>query len=201
MNTKNNKKYQETEKKICKTFLHLLTQKKLSDISITEICRAADITRATFYAHSSDVLGLMAKSDEMLSQDLVASLWEYNSQHEGAWDINVCFTQLFEHVRENRHFYRIYISHVPVLPLFEALPDAYLRLSGTDILRTKELDETLQRRLQFHNAFFYAGMTAFLRVWLEGDCRESVEEMLSLISEQYHPKQSALLNRKKHGTD
>ncbi len=61
MNTKNNKKFQETEQLICNTFLELLNKKSFSEITITEICREAGITRATFYAHCKDTRELMSE--------------------------------------------------------------------------------------------------------------------------------------------
>lgn len=185
-NVKNNKKYQQTEKQICLTFLELLEERRLSEISITEVCARAGITRATFYAHCRDLKELMSKTDQMLSQDLVALLYEYNHSHQRQWDIHYCFTLLFEHVKKHRKFYRIFISHVPIFPLFSVLPDFYQQLSGENIFQKSHLGDVDERKLQFHSAFFYAGMTAFLRIWLESDCKESVEEMMDLVNQQYH---------------
>ena len=133
MNTKNNKKFQETEQMICNTFLELLNKKSFSEITITEICREAGITRATFYAHCKDTRELMSRTDAMLSADMASSLWQYNSSHDESWRLEDCFRQLFDHIKSHRQFYRIYISHIQILPLFEKLPDAYLQISGRDI--------------------------------------------------------------------
>lgn len=190
MNTKNNKKFQETEKLICNTFLNLLNTQKFNEITISEICRQAGITRATFYAHCKDTRELMSKTDEMLSTDMAASLWQYNISHCDLWNLEDCFRQLFDHIKKHRQFYRIYISHIQILPLFEQLPDAYLQISGKDIYpNNRRLDGVDSRRLEFHKSFFYAGMTAFLSVWLKGGCQESSEELFKLIYDQYHPDQ------------
>lgn len=190
MNTKNNKKFQETEQMICNTFLELLNKKSFSEITITEICREAGITRATFYAHCKDTRELMSRTDAMLSADMASSLWQYNSSHDESWRLEDCFRQLFDHIKSHRQFYRIYISHIQILPLFEKLPDAYLQISGRDIYGSNlQLDGVNARTLEFHSSFFYAGMTAFLSVWFKGDCRESTEELLKLIYDQYHPSQ------------
>lgn len=194
MNKKNNKKYQETEKLICNTFLDLLEEKRLSGISITEICTKAAITRATFYAHSKDLHELMKKTDAFLSKDLIKHLYEYNISHRSDWELRQCFVQLFQHVKKHQNFYRIYISYVPIFPLFSTLPDFYLQLSGEDIYKKSHLDELEQRKLLFHSSFFYAGMTAFLRIWLESGCKESIDEMLLLINEQYHQKAPEVKN-------
>lgn len=185
MNTKNNKKYQDTENLICTSFLSLLEEKTFSSISITEICSRAGITRATFYAHCKDTCELMKHTDEMLSADLITALYEYNQNHRIDWKISSNFIRMFEHVKKHRRFYRIYISHVPLFPLFTALPDFYFHISGKKIYEMSALETVDKRKLLFHSSFFYAGMTAFLRIWLESDCKESVEEMLELVYEQY----------------
>ena len=73
MNTKNNKKFQETEQMICNTFLELLNKKSFNAAIDFEICREAGITRATFYAHCKDTRELMSRTDAMLSADMASS--------------------------------------------------------------------------------------------------------------------------------
>ena len=55
MNTKNNRKFQETDAHICATFLDLLETHDFDNISISLLCQKAGITRATFYSHFGDM--------------------------------------------------------------------------------------------------------------------------------------------------
>ena len=48
MNTKNNKKFQETDALMCDMFLKLLDEYAFEDISISLLCQKTGITRATF---------------------------------------------------------------------------------------------------------------------------------------------------------
>ena len=50
MNVKNNKRHQETIENIEKTFVLLLKDNELKEISVTELCKTAGINRSTFYA-------------------------------------------------------------------------------------------------------------------------------------------------------
>ena len=60
MNSKNNQRFQQTERVIRTVFIDLLKEKKeLSKITITEICRLAGINRTAFYLHNEDVYELM----------------------------------------------------------------------------------------------------------------------------------------------
>ena len=58
MNTPNNKRRQETVKRIDEAFVSLLQEKSLHEIEISELCELAQINRSTFYAHYDDVTAL-----------------------------------------------------------------------------------------------------------------------------------------------
>ena len=58
MNTTNNKRSLATEECLKNALIVLLKDKELADISVTELCNAADIERSTFYAHYEDVSAL-----------------------------------------------------------------------------------------------------------------------------------------------
>ena len=51
---KTDKRIQNTRNSLKKAFLRLLSEKPLSDISVRELCRVANITSITFYKHFSD---------------------------------------------------------------------------------------------------------------------------------------------------
>ena len=58
MNTKDNKRHQETLQRIYVTFAELLWEQKLNKISVTALCEAASIDRSTFYANFEDISAL-----------------------------------------------------------------------------------------------------------------------------------------------
>ena len=58
MNTPNNKRYRDMTENINAVFVSSLQDKDLRDITVTDICKLADIDRSTFYAHYEDVSAL-----------------------------------------------------------------------------------------------------------------------------------------------
>ena len=58
MNTKDNKRHQETLRRIYTTFGALLREQELNKISVTELCEIANIERSTFYANFEDIPAL-----------------------------------------------------------------------------------------------------------------------------------------------
>jgi hypothetical protein len=41
------------------------------------------------------------------------------------------------------------------------------------------------RHIEYHIAFFGNGLNAVIREWLDNGCRETPEEMVSIITEEY----------------
>ncbi|WP_028976647.1 TetR/AcrR family transcriptional regulator [Sporolactobacillus terrae] len=58
---KNNRRTQYTLQVIKEAFLRLLNTNELSKITVTQICREADVNRGTFYLHFDDPLDLFHK--------------------------------------------------------------------------------------------------------------------------------------------
>ncbi len=107
MNSKNNLRFQQTERKIRNIFLELLKKNDISKISVKEICRSADINRTTFYLHHEDIYALM--------QCIESDMFHYFktiffTAHGQDYSLRECFLHLFSFIKEHQDFYRIYFS-------------------------------------------------------------------------------------------
>lgn len=99
MNTKDNKRHQETIQRVYATFAELLREQELNKLSVTALCEAANIDRSTFYANFEDISALAnAYSSEIEKQ--VAAL----PHEEGE------FSWIFEYILENKEQFRIYFK-------------------------------------------------------------------------------------------
>ena len=58
MNIKNNKRKKESIEKIEKAFMTLLQDNELSQISVSDICKIAQLNRSTFYDNFADIFML-----------------------------------------------------------------------------------------------------------------------------------------------
>ena len=61
MNTKNNKRKRESQRKIETAFIELLQEKELNQISVIAICKKANLNRSTFYSSYLDIYDLVSK--------------------------------------------------------------------------------------------------------------------------------------------
>lgn len=183
MNTKGNQRAVQTENKIKWVFLNLLGEKEISRISVSEICKKAEIHRTTFYVHYKDVADLMEHLvAEMYQQIMDLFLEEGKGMREGG------FRRLFELIGRHRAFFSTYMDATGSLKLtYDRLPDA-LRENIDRIVPV--MGYASREELLYHQTFFCEGLSAVIRRWIERGCKESPQEMERIIAAEYRPDTS-----------
>ena len=170
MNTPNNRRRRESRKRIEDAFMQLIQNRELNEISVTEICQTAGINRTTFYANYVDLYDLAEAVQKHLEEEvrnLYQEEWEHrNNSHD--------FLKLFRHIRENPLFYKTY---------FKLNRDGNFRFADYSIEEAASRFDS--RHIEYHIAFFGNGLNAVIRKWLDNGCRETPEEMVSIITEEY----------------
>ena len=58
-----------TQKVIKETFINLLEEKEITKITVSEICKIADINRATFYRYYLDVYDLLSNIQKEMEKE------------------------------------------------------------------------------------------------------------------------------------
>lgn len=181
MNTKNNKRSQETDEAIIRAAFDamLIGGKQISRITVREICERANINRSTFYAHYMDVYDLFEKVEmqmaEMCSERIMGST---SGGFKGMTE------RMFSFILEYKEFYQIYfselsrVSHiieVMVAPFKEQIED----------MKSAGLGNGIPGEIEYHFAFFTAGFTSILVLWLAGNCKETPSELFDIMMRVY----------------
>lgn len=98
-----NNSSKKTRKLIKKTFAKMLSEKKeLGKISVSELCKRADISRGTFYCHYDDIYGVA----EDYENELIDAFFD-NARLIGSVDIMNFIDSIFEFIRQNNENYRL----------------------------------------------------------------------------------------------
>lgn len=88
---------------IRKVFAEMLCDKKeLSKISISELCKKADISRGTFYSHYDDIY----KVAEEYENELIDTFFD-KTRLIKSQDISEFIDSIFQYIRENDYNYRL----------------------------------------------------------------------------------------------
>ena len=177
MNTKNNQRYKDSEKRMQDALMKLMENQELEDVTVMDICKEAHINRTTFYAHYEDIYDLMSKVERLIRQELYEAF-----QAKGIGMQNVFHHDylifFLRHIENNRYFYRICLRHRVKFPLDEAFDQLWERIAKPHFLQHGVTDE---RAMLYYLTFYQAGFTSVLRKWVENGCREKPEELCPLL--------------------
>lgn len=186
MNMKCNQRYEETERKIREVLFRLLKKKKFGKITVSEICREAGIHRTTFYEHYEDIYDLMKK---LAAKEYETFLTDFLEKMENGKQAG--FLQLFEQIRNAKAFYKVYLEENSQFNrTYEIFLGPVMEKCEQIILKMRFENES---ELYYHQAFFCAGLSAIIKMWLERDCAESPEEMCRILEKEYTPDKSIFM--------
>ena len=175
MNIKNNSRYKASSEKIETAFLALILNHKYEDINISQICEQANINRSTFYCHYDDINDLVIKIESKFAKSM-ASIFDYGLKQN-----HQAFVEMFTFIKENKYFYKAFLS-IP----YQTLAETNTKI---DVLRNigekTNIDRTNNIGIFYRASFFGAGIKEMCRLWLERDCIESPEEMAKLLLDEY----------------
>ncbi len=170
MNTPNNKRRRESQKRIEMAFVQLLQANDLNQITVTELCKRAKVNRTTFYANYLDLYDLADAVQKKLEAE-VAEL--YREEREQKYNSND-FLKLFRHIRENQIFYQTY---------FKLGVDGRFQLTEYDVQLAAACHNS--EHIEYHIEFFRNGLNALIKKWLQNDCKETPEEIFSILTSEY----------------
>lgn len=74
----NNRSVRFTKARIKSAYLKLLRTKSIHKITVAEIVREADISRATFYLHFSDTYDLLQKTEDEIISDVLSEILKFD---------------------------------------------------------------------------------------------------------------------------
>lgn len=175
MNIKNNTRYKSSNEKIETAFLTLILNNKYEDITISQICKQAEINRSTFYAHYDDINDLIIKIESKFAQG-TANIFNY-----GERQTHEAMVEMFTFIKENKYFYKAFLN-IPYITLAE-------RNTKIEILKNigqkLNIDKSNTIGIFYRASFFGAGIKEMCRLWLERDCKESPEQMAKLLLDEY----------------
>lgn len=182
MNVKNNSRYKMSSEKIETAFLTLILNHKYEDITISQICKQAEINRSTFYCHYDDINDLIIKIESKFAKGM-ASIFNY-----GERQTHDAFIEMFTFVRDNKYFYKAFLN-IPYVTLAETnIKMDVLKNIGNNT----NVDKSNTMGIFYRASFFGAGIKEMCRIWLEFDCKETPEEMASLLIQEYRNRKEAL---------
>lgn len=169
MNTPNNKRRKESQKRIARAFIEMMQTSEVSDISVTKLCKLANVNRTTFYACYEDVYDLSRQILNSLIEQVNDIYQEEHLRHYNSDD----WSKLIHHIYDNQLFYvtcfKLGIDRLPVQRYDNHYAEEYFD----------------NKYIEYHIEFFKAGFNRIIKMWLDGGCKETPEEIEHIIKTEY----------------
>jgi AcrR family transcriptional regulator len=113
----------KTKKALHQALLTLLKTKTLETISVSSLCREAEVNRGTFYLHYKDIRALFDEHLHDLLQDLEESYYEpyRHTSHLTSSHLDPSTIRIFHHVQKYQEFYEIVFDKNSALSYYYSL--------------------------------------------------------------------------------
>lgn len=174
MERKTNRRTAETKKKLRSGLLELLKSKKISQITISEICEESGLNRTTFYLHYQNQQALL----DDIKNELIGKVLAYFSDNTDTKNTIDNIVGALRYVKSNKELFCILMRNRAdddFHKYFKENVKVYL-LSRINIDQNNGLSDYIID-------FYVEGCVAAVEKWLLTDCKES-EEKLANVGEK-----------------
>ena len=159
--------------------LLLLEKKDYDRITVKEICEKAGVNRTTFYLHYESINDLLSETISMINKRFIDSLTPVDKD-------NLCKEVLTSEkylrpyltlIKENKRAYRVVRQKGNLFNTKDAF-DGLFRTLFSPALSHFGVSE---KDKKYVLAFYTQGTVAIIEEWIDGDCRDDVDMIISLI--------------------
>ena len=168
-----------TKKNIRQAFLHLLSEKSLSQITVKELSDLADINRKTFYMYYSNIEDILAELEDELVLKLV-HVFEKELFQKEMFNSYSFFENLNHTIQEDIDLYRI-LNHSDLLPhLIQRAKNALIEVFFRKYNISADSDN---ERYILYAEYAASGILSMYTKWFSRDFHMSLEELTRTAAE------------------
>lgn len=168
------RRFEKTEQAIKKAMIMFLKDTSPGNITVTDICNAADINRSTFYAHYESVAALHLALEKELAKKYIYALSLYNYDT----DTTALLKYMFNILKEDRDLFSLMYSDNSTGHALELIIEAE-KASTLDVW-SKESDLTYEE-LDYCYTYFFTGINAIFKKWVNSDFSMPEKQLMGLI--------------------
>ena len=173
---KGNRRTLYTKKVIKESLIELLKSKEIHQITVTNICKVAEINRGTFYLHYKDPFDLLKSMEDEFLDKIVEYINETNIENYN----DLLLIKVLELIKENKDLCKILFCN----QRNDRIIDRILYIINKANIKQILCESNRFDKSNFDYLIRYAvgGVLAIIQFWLENDANESAKEMVSIIN-------------------
>ncbi|MDZ4992546.1 TetR family transcriptional regulator [Clostridium perfringens] len=173
---KGNRRTLYTKKVIKESLIELLKTKEIHQVTVTDICKKADINRGTFYTHYKDAFDLFqSMEDELFDQILKyikeIPVEEYNS---------LLLLKVLELIKENKDLCKVLFCNQRDSSILNRILNIANQIDVDQLFNNPNLiNKTIAN---YYMRYSVGGCISIIETWLENDLPESPREIVQIIN-------------------
>lgn len=176
-NVKEDRRVKYTKMVLKESFINLLEKKDISQITVKEICEDADINRATFYSHYTDVYDLLKKIENELLDNVNVYLSQLDKMGQNTDNI-ILAEKIFDYIKENAKLCRLLLSERGDISfqkkvIFLVYDKIISELTGNIKLSKEDAD--------YVYSFTITGCVGIIQKWLNDNMKKSSRFMAEMV--------------------
>lgn len=173
---KNDRRVKYTKMVIIQSLLHLMEENPLSKITVTDICKLADINRSTFYTYYTDPYDLLTQIEDELFEDIKGVL-----ENSPVLDADFEFmVKILEYIAKNSALCKI---------IFSVHDDKAILQRIINLAHDKSIAEyqssapkAAKEVLELVFIFVSNGIVGIIQNWIQSNMKQDKKEVAELIS-------------------
>lgn len=184
---KSESKYFNTAKKMDKALISLLGEKSFEYITVSEICKRAEVNRSTFYLHYENTVDLLDETARFLLNDFMAyfdvdvknitNKFKECPLDELNFISDEYLHPYLSYIKDNKSVFSTVLLHSVSFGFNEIFQRLYENIFNPILDRFNY--PTSDRK--YVMMFYLNGITAIVTEWLKEGCKKSVEEVSQII--------------------
>ena len=169
-----NRRVRMTKKLIKDAYLELLETNPSEKISVTDICRKADVNRSTFYMYYEDPIILRQDIENDLMEQIPV-LSEMPSEITSDEQFVAILESFFTYIKDNDRMFRILILQSDKRAFNRRLIDAVLRKYHVESQSSNPM------LAKYEYVFIVSGVIGLLGAWMEGNYPISARKFSEMV--------------------
>lgn len=173
---KGNRRILYTKNIIKESLIKLLEDKEIHQVTVTDICKNADINRGTFYTHYKDAYDLLQSMEDELFTKITEYIYETPAENYS----DLLLLNVLELIAENKDLCKILLCRHRDNKLLDKL---ILIASKADLEYIYSSSDGLNKNYyNYYIRYIVGGCIAIIETWLQNDLPESPSEIVKIIN-------------------
>lgn len=189
-NVKENRRVKYTKMVLKTSLLKLMKEKPINKITVTDICKIADVNRGTFYIHYLDAFDLLEKIENEVLVQITESVEKLIKDNENS---KIIIKELFELILKNKDLCKI---------LFSDNGDKEFLRRIINLTHSKVVTEWAMtyknvniKNMEYLYLYTSMGTIGIIEYWIKNNFKETPERLATFVEQMTNDSLSSWLKR------